>query len=88
MEKEKLLICECNDVEHQIIFRYDDTDNVAYMSVHLVKKPFFTRLKNGFKYIFGHKSIYGDFDEVIIGKRYASFLKELGEKLENGKRDC
>ena len=78
---EKLLICACHSPEHQMIIDYDEEDNLAYVEIHLAPLPFFKRLKNGIKYIFGHRSIYGDFDEMILTNEYGAYLKDLGEKL-------
>jgi hypothetical protein len=36
------------------------------MSVFLSNGPWYSRLVSGLKYIFGHKSRYGHFDEFIL----------------------
>lgn len=80
---EKLIVCACFNVEHQMIIEYDEEDNLAYVEYHLAKLPFWKRLWHGIKYIFGYRSKYGDFDEMIITDKYGEYLKELGEKLLN-----
>lgn len=85
METEKLLLCECNSIEHQIVISYDEEDNIAYVEYHLTKLPFFKRLVCGIKYIFGKRSKYGDFGEVLLGKKYGDYFIELGTKLKYGK---
>ena len=57
MENNKdIVICECNSTDHQMIFLYsdDETDGIkypmCYVHVHLNKRPFWSRLKYGFKY--------------------------------------
>jgi hypothetical protein len=93
MERE-FLICECESLEHLACFTFFD-DNVVVdnegtemnfkyvtLSVHLKKLPFFKRLVNGVKYIFGHTSVYGDYDEFIIGKEYASKFRKVAKYLE------
>lgn len=93
MERE-FLICECESLEHLACFTFLD-DNVVVddegtemnfkyvtLSVHLKKLPFFKRLVNGVKYIFGHTSAYGDYDEFIIGKEYASKFRKVAKYLE------
>lgn len=82
MENEKVLICQCSDVNHQIIIRYDKEYNIAYASVYLSKLPLLKRIKNAIKYIFGYKSEYGDFEEFIISKKHSEYLKELSQQLE------
>lgn len=78
------IICACGDVEHQIIFRTIDDDDDVYMSVHLAPLPFHKRLIHAIKYIFGHRSKYGDFDEVIITKQHiGSFEKVVKWLIQN-----
>ena len=46
---------------------HDKEDNELYMEIHLSNYlSFFQRVKEGIKYIFGHKSDYGHFDSIII----------------------
>jgi len=61
--------CSCNLPEHELriseIVWSDQTDYT--IQVHLSTwHGFFGRLKNAIKYLFGHRSMYGDFDEIII----------------------
>lgn len=70
-----IFICSCHNTEHQLIFSYDE-DGIVYVTTHLTSKSFWKRIINGIKYIFGHKSKYGHFDEFI-------FNPEDINKLEN-----
>lgn len=79
----KFLVCACHNIEHQLHVFKDDEDKIVYLSVHLVSGSFWQRLKNGIKYIFGHKSIYGDFDEFLFKEEHGKTLIELGEFLMN-----
>lgn len=79
---EELLLCECGDPNHQLIIFYDnDEDNTqnVYLSMHLKPESnFFKRLWRGFKYIFfNEKSIYGDFDEIILRPQDAEKLQNV-----------
>lgn len=78
MEQE-FFICQCNNVEHQMVFRYfkDDDFGDVYVTIHLVPDSFWKRIKNAFKYIFGYKSKYGDFDEFILKPTDADRLQEI-----------
>lgn len=80
--EQKLIVCACHNVEHQMIIDYDKEDNLAYVEFHLVKLPFLKRLMNGIRYIFGYESRYGDFDEMIIDSTYADYFIDLGTKLK------
>ena len=87
-EKEELLLCECGSPEHQIMFHWfeDEEGGEVYMTTHLCKLPFWKRLCGGLKYIFGHTSIYGDFDEIILRKKDACKLQRVINYLQ-GKGD-
>lgn len=65
---QELVLCDCGNTEHQLIFRAfaGDDDPWVYATIYLCKLPFWKRLVNGVKYIFGHRSKYGDFDEIIL----------------------
>ena len=78
----KLLVCDCGDVSHQLIIQSTVDGNVI-VSVHLTQFPFWKRLANGIRYIFGHRSKYGDFEEVILNKSHATALQEAVNVLNN-----
>lgn len=83
---EELLLCQCGDPAHQLIMFYDDDVEApaVYVSVHLSPEPnFFKRLWRGIKYIFSNKrSIYGDFDEIILRPSDAEKLQRAVDLLE------
>lgn len=83
---EELLLCQCGDPAHQLIMFYDDDVEApaVYVSVHLSPEPnFFKRLWRGIKYIFFKKrSIYGDFDEIILRPSDAEKLQRAVDLLE------
>jgi hypothetical protein len=76
--RHELFICDCGDVEHQFILASSDSvneDDCLYLHIKLNQNAgFFKRLKTAFLYLLGKKSIYGDFDEVIINKATAEKL--------------
>lgn len=65
---EELFICRCHDVQHQFIISTVDFDEhpEVYLSVFLYPAGFFKRILYAVKYIFGHRSVFGYFDEIII----------------------
>lgn len=81
----KFFICRCNNTEHQLVFNYfeDDIGGDVYVEVHLVPDSFWKRIKNAIKYIFGHRSKYGDFDEFIFKKEDANKLQEVVDYLKS-----
>ena len=67
----ELFICQCNNIEHQLIFSYfsDDENREVYVSVHLSPDSFWKRIWNSIKYIFGYRCMFGHFDEFIFKKQ-------------------
>ena len=85
-DKEILLLCECSSAEHQLIIRWDVTDEEVYATIHLANyRGFWKRLWYGLKYAFGYKSCYGAFDEVILRKEDASALQQVVDHLRKKK---
>ena len=85
MKNEDLLICECEDVDHMIVFRWDDEDEFVYMNIHLKPLPFIDRLKNAWNYLLGKRSRYGDFDEFILKAEDLPKLESVVEFLRKQK---
>ncbi len=54
---------------------------MCYVHVHLVSHSFWSRVKYGFKYIFGYKSRYGAFDEFIFNPEDTTRLQKLVDHL-------
>ena len=71
-----LLLCECSSTEHQMVISYfnDDIDPMVYVSVNLVGQGFWGRIKTAIKHIFGYKSKYGAYDEIILGPQHIEKL--------------
>lgn len=89
MEEREICICKCNNIEHQLVFTYfaedknKGIDSDVYVSIHLKPDSFWNRLVNGIKYIFGHRSKYGDFDEFIFNKKDADKLQRVVDYLKS-----
>lgn len=82
----EFILCSCSHSDHLIILNLDDNKEYCSMEVHLSPLPFFKRLINGIKYIFGFRSRYGDFDEIMINREKAEGIKQFMDKvLENEK---
>lgn len=62
--RKEILRCSCHSKEHEIEFAYDD--EYFYAMIHLTPLPFWQRVKHAFKYIFGYRCSYGDFEEMIF----------------------
>lgn len=90
-----ILLCECHSDEHQMLLLYNEEEygneqkyNMCYVHVHLIThKSFWKRLIHGIKYIFGHKSKYGAWDEFIFNPNDADKLQELVDYLKKQKNE-
>lgn len=68
MKVDELILCDCHCPEHQMIFQYDDDPNweSVFVTFHLQNQTFWGRIKSAVKHIFGFKSKYGDFGEIVL----------------------
>lgn len=86
----ELFVCDCGNTEHQLIFSYDETDkedDSLYVSVHLKpERNIFKRIWRAVRYIFGHRSIYGEFDEFIFNPHDADRLQSTVDYLKSTQR--
>lgn len=65
--KQEYYECQCSTPEHLIVFKLiDKDDDTICATIHLSKLPFYKRVVNGIKYIFGYSCQYGHFDEFLI----------------------
>lgn len=82
---DEVFICKCYNTEHQLIFSYFTDEKEVYVSVHLIPEyRIFRRIWNAIKYIFGHRSIYGHFDEFIFKSEDADKLQSIVNFLKDG----
>lgn len=84
-ERRETLICYCNSEEHQFSFVWFEDEQgkgEVFMEIHLTPNTFWERLKNAIKYILGYRSVYGDFDEVILKKEDVHKLEKVVEFLK------
>lgn len=82
----EIILCKCGSAEHQILFLWleNDEDKEVYAQIHLApERSIFKRIVNAIKYIFGYKSQYGAFDEVVLSP---SNIKDLEKVIEHLKK--
>ena len=83
-DNEILLLCDCSSAEHQLIVRWDNDDKEVYVNVHLANMyGFWQRLWHAAKYVFGYKSRFGAFDEIILRKEDANNLQKVVNHLRS-----
>ena len=74
--KRTLYICKCSSMQHSFVVSADEED--LFIEVHLSPLPIWGRIKNAISYIFGKRSVYGDFEEVLLSPNDAL---DLGDRL-------
>ena len=87
--KKDLLICDCHSTDHQLIIWYEENElddgqtyPMCYFHIHLSKRPFWQRVGYGLKYIFGHQSRYGAFDEFIVNADDVEGIEKIVKHLK------
>lgn len=69
--------CICDSSEH--VFRlawFDDEPDEVYVDTPLINGSFWHRLTAGVRYIFGHKSRYGHFDEFVLNPQRVRTMRD------------
>lgn len=89
MRNDEILICKCCSDEHQIIFHWWDDEIIGgEVYVEVLLNPewrWYRRIWEAIKYIFGHRSKYGMFDEIILDKNDIPKLEKIIEYLKQTK---
>lgn len=73
----RYLECECTSPEHTLRIARDEDH--TYITFFLEGGPWWRRLTNAVKYLFGYKCRYGHFDEIVLGE---DKVRELVEALK------
>lgn len=82
-DENEIFICECHSLEHMIHLYYEKPYDSYYLNIHLVPLSFFRRLWHGIKYIFGHRCMFGDFDEFLFKKEDIKKIIDIYKKQLN-----
>jgi len=73
--KRTLFTCRCGSIEHIFVITADDED--LFIEVHLAPLPLWQRVRQAVKYVFGYRSKWGDFDEILLDPTQALQLGDL-----------
>jgi len=89
--EELFLICDCSSPEHHLNFRFlhfdderyaGDETGAIYVSTFLnTYRGIFKRIWIAIKYIFGYKSKYGEWDEIILNDEKRERLRRYLNKV-------
>lgn len=77
---ETLFICKCGDPSHQLIM--SKSEGEIFVTIHLKPLSLYKRVINAVKYIFGFRSIYGEFTEFIFNEKDSDKLQEIVDYLK------
>ena len=86
--EQQFIVCDCGHIEHLIVLSFDpDESEPEYREIYLEvflnpHRHFLVRVWHAIKYIFGYRSKYGDFDEVVLGKSQVAKLMDFLIKFE------
>ncbi|MFW6247047.1 MAG: hypothetical protein ACOC22_02630 [bacterium] len=83
-----ILLCDCGLAEHQIIIHKDNQFSGGYREItlcpHLIThKNILKRIWVAIRYVFGYKSRYGAWDNIIVSQQNYKPLKDAVKFLEN-----
>lgn len=71
---QKYIDCSCHSLEHLIRISWDDEYEDLFLEYHLSMYPWYLRLWKALKYVFGFRSRYGDFGEVLFNQEQVANL--------------
>lgn len=78
------VLCDCKNPEHQLVLTADvDKEWGSFISVetHLTTyRNIFKRVWVAVKYVFGHRSKYGEWDDVLIDPTEAERIRDYINK--------
>ena len=74
--KRTLYTCRCGSMQHMFVVSADQDD--MFIEIHLAPFTFWERVRNAIRYVLGERSIYGDFEEILLTPEMAL---DLGDKL-------
>ena len=86
----ELLVCKCHDVNHQIVIEWFEEDGEFEVYAEVLLKPhgFWKRLWTGIRYICGHRSKCGDFDEFMFSEEHIRALERIVSMLKHNKKNA
>ena len=72
--------CACYSDEHQLIFHYDPEEGDLWVDVHLRNMPWYNRVWQAIKHVFGYKCKYGCFDTWMLNADHVDRMIEMLQK--------
>ena len=73
----KVIKCSCFAPEHSIQVSFDWECQTVYFHYFIENQKWYKRIWIGIKYIFGFKSQYGHFGEIVVGYNNTPVFEEI-----------
>lgn len=75
----EFVLCSCNHSDHLLIMNLNEEGDFVdcTIEVHLSPLPFYQRLIRAIKYVFGYRSRYGDFEDIVIDRERALQIRNF-----------
>lgn len=77
-----ILICKCQNPNHQIYFNYNKKYNELYTFIHLTPFKFWKRVKVAFQYLIGKTVDFGHFEEILFKSEDSEKFIEIANILK------
>lgn len=88
MDKISYLECDCYSPQHIVRITFSDVDDFFLITIHLNNnRKFWKRLIEAIKHIWGGRSIYGNYDEILLNKKEVEKLKGICQEYLNNYKD-
>lgn len=85
--RQDFYVCECENIDHLLVFEVYDDFRVA-IRVHLRPCGLFGRIRNALRYIFlNRRSAFGDFDEFLLKGEDAERFYKLAKAFRKARKD-
>lgn len=82
--KPEFFECSCHSPEHVMHWHLDlDEPEFLFVNFHLSPDPWWERIINAVKYVFGYTSQYGHFDEFLVQQQDCDKLIEILQKYKS-----
>jgi len=83
MIRRETFICDCHSLEHQFSIWYGEDDNQIFFETHLINSGnWYQRFWGRLKYLLGHTSRFGAWDEMILNNDDVPRLKNVLDEIE------
>jgi hypothetical protein len=73
-------VCNCSSLEHHLIFHFDPelgSNDLMFVNMNLNHYlPWYKRILRAVGYVFGRKSRYGDYDEVVLTREQVERIRD------------